>query len=159
MMASDNEQNGLEEDRLLLNALADGELDAATALALETRIGKDAALKAEFERIGAAKAAMQRIGRPEVSEEFSRRIAAPADPHPATPLATQPSAARSVGGSWRNLAAAALVGAVLSGSGTYLLTASNPPAGIEAAITDSHMRALLAASPVDVASSDRHTVK
>jgi anti-sigma factor RsiW len=64
-----------------------------------------------------------------------------------------------VSGSWRNLAAAALVGAALSGGGTYLLTAGSPAVSVEAAITDSHMRGLLAASPVDVASSDRHTVK
>jgi anti-sigma factor RsiW len=159
MMVSDIEQNRLEEDRLLLNALADGELDAATALALETRLEKDAALKAEFERVSAAKAAMQRIGRPEVSDAFQRRIAALADAQPTARTEPAAPAARVVSGGWRNLAAAALVGAVLSGGGTYLVTAGNPPSSIEAAITDSHMRALLAASPVDVASSDRHTVK
>jgi anti-sigma factor RsiW len=158
-MVSDSKQNDQEEDRLLLNALADGELDASTALALETRIDKDAALKAEFERIGAAKAAMQRLGRPEISDTFEKRIAALAEPQPATRFAAPAPTARSVSGGWRNLAAAALVGAILSGGGTYMLTAGNPPTSIEAAITDSHMRGLLAASPVDVLSSDRHTVK
>lgn len=158
-MVSDSEQNGLEEDRLLLNALADGELDAATALALERRIEKDATLKSEYERLSAAKAAVQRLGKPEVSDEFSQRIAALAAPQPAIRPVARTHAARSVSGGWRNLAAAALVGAVLSGSGTYLITASGPAVGIETAIADSHMRGLLAASPVDVASSDRHTVK
>ena len=158
-MVSDSEQNGLEEDRLLLNALADGELDAATVLALERRIENNGVLKAEFERLNAAKAAVQRLGKPEISEAFSQRIAALAAPQPATRPVAQAPTARSVSGGWRNLAAAALVGAVLSGSGTYLLTAGAPAVSVEASIADSHMRGLLAASPVDVASSDRHTVK
>ena len=158
MMDRDNEKQRLEEDRLLLNALADGELDAATALSLEARIEDDAALKAEYVRITEARAALRRLGRPEISDEFRQRIAALAEPGLA---AGPPSAvsARGISGGWRNLAAAALVGAVLSGSGTYLLTAQGPALPIEAAITDSHMRGLLAATPVDVASSDRHTVK
>src|SRR6185312_9276364 len=43
--------------------------------------------------------------------------------------------------------------------GTYFLTAQPPQDTLEAAITDSHMRGMLATSPVDVVSSDRHTVK
>jgi anti-sigma factor RsiW len=157
MMDRDNER--LEEDRLLLNALADGELDAATALALEARIENDAALTAEYARINEARSALRRLGRPEVSEEFRQRIAALAGSGAVTERTLGALPARRVSGGWRNLAAAALVGAVLSGSGTYLLTAQGPALPIEAAITDSHMRGLLAANPVDVASSDRHTVK
>src|SRR5690349_7724300 len=108
-MVSDNKRNGLEEDRLLLNALADGELDASTALALERRMEKDSTLKAEFERLTAAKAAVQRLGRPEISEAFTQRIAALAAPQPAArPVAPTPTP-RSVSGGWRNLAAAAIV--------------------------------------------------
>jgi anti-sigma factor RsiW len=155
MMERDTKQTRNGEDRILLNALADGELDAAAALALEARIEDDPELKAEYERIVGARTAMQRLGKPTVSMEFRQRIEALARPQ----AANEPRAYPATGSGWRNLAAAALVGAVLSGGGTYLLTASNPTDTLETTITASHMRGLLAASPVDVASSDRHTVK
>jgi anti-sigma factor RsiW len=159
MMERDTEKTSKDEDRLLLNALADGELDAAATLTLEARIEGDPDLKAECERIIEAKSAMQRLGRPAVSEEFRQRIEAPARPQAENGPPTSRPAYRPANGGWRNMAAAALVGAVLSGGGTYLLTASKPTDTLEAAVTASHMRSLLAASPVDVASSDRHTVK
>lgn len=158
-MERDTGQTRKHEDRLLLNALADGELDAAAALTLEARIERDPDLKAEYERITEARSAVQRLGKPALSEEFRQRIEALAEPGAASGPQTPMRAYQAVSGGWRNLAAAALVGAVLSGAGTYLLTAPNSTDTLEAAITGSHMRGLLAASPVDVASSDRHTVK
>ncbi len=47
------------DDRLLLNALADGELDASAALALERRLAAEPELDAAYQTIMALK---QRVG-------------------------------------------------------------------------------------------------
>jgi anti-sigma factor RsiW len=142
-------------DRLLLHALADGELDAAAALALEGRMMAEPALAADYARIVALREAMQRLDRPPVGAAFRARIAALAPP-----AATEAPARRTLRlpADWRPLAAVALVAAVLAGGATYM--AIGPAVlAVEDAVAGSHLRSLLAASPVDIASSDRHTVK
>ncbi|WP_342361226.1 anti-sigma factor [Terrarubrum flagellatum] len=141
------------ELRLLLNAYADGELDAATALAMERRLEIDAALADEHRRILALKDAIAtKLPRLRAPDTLSAKIAAMADAP--QPRATTPSR-REAG----LLAAGAIIGAALAAAGSYgLHVASRPDALLEALVTN-HRRALLAASPVDVASSDRHTVR
>lgn len=142
--------------RLLLHALADGELDAATTLALERRLAGDPALAAEHARIAALQTAVRNLPRPVVSETFQARIAA---------LGGRPEAAVRPGRphagpfGWRAMAASILVTAVLASGLTQWVTTRDAPDGFVAAIASGHRRSLLAASPVDVASSDRHTVK
>ena len=138
--------------RLLIDALVDDELDAATALMLERRMAEDPALAAEHARIVALQAAVAGLPRPDVSEAFRNRMAA---------LGTQQAARRPVLRSydWRAIAASILVTAVLASSTTYWATIRTGPDEITQAIASGHRRSLLAASPVDVASSDRHTVK
>ncbi|MDW6021390.1 anti-sigma factor [Mesorhizobium sp. BAC0120] len=147
-----------DQDRLLLNALADGELDAATTLSLEERLQRDPLLRAEYDGIGAAKAAIQRLGQPAVSDEFRERIAALAAPRPARLHATR-DRPWLVPGGWRSLAASILITAIAASGATYMLVTPPAPASPEVAIAENHMRSLLAANPVDIASSDRHTVK
>lgn len=147
-------------DHLLLHALADQELDAATALALEARVAAEPALAAEYARILALKARTQALGKPAVAPDFAARIAAlasDAEPKPASHRARILSFDHP---SWRALAASVVLTAFLAGGGTYLFTAlPQSEASIEDAVADGHHRALLAASPIDVQSSDRHTVK
>jgi anti-sigma factor RsiW len=141
---------------LLVNALVDGELDAATALALERRLDADRTLAAEHARIVALKEAVGRLPRPGVSPEFYARIAALGAEEKTV---SQPLASRRRSFDWRAMAASIVVTAFLASSVTYWAIPSNPPANIADAIAGSHRQALLAASPIDILSSDRHTVK
>lgn len=146
-------------DLLLLHALADQELDAATALALERRIAAEPALAAEYERIIAVKEAVTRVARPAVSRDFLDRMAALPAAGAAGPTRQEKPSARWQLADWRAMAASIVLTAFLASGGTYLMTASNPDASIETAVASGHRRSLLASSPFDIASSDRHTVK
>jgi anti-sigma factor RsiW len=143
--------------RLLIQALVDGELDAAAALALERRIAGDPALAAEHARLTAVKAAVQRLPRPELSEAFRARIAALAAPEETEAEATAPPARLSF--DWRALAASVVMTAILASGTTAFLMQGEAPDSFAEAIASGHRRSLLAASPIDIASSDRHTVK
>lgn len=147
----------LDNDRLLLHALADQELDAATALALERRIAAEPSLAAEYEAIVALKQSVKGLEKPAVSDEFATRIRALG--FGGLPL--QPGSKRTdwAVADWRALAASVIVTAFLASSATYMLTAPRGGAAIEDAIANGHRRSLLAASPIDIASSDRHTVR
>ena len=142
--------------RLLLHALVDGELDAATTLALERRLAADPALAAEHARIAAAQAAIRSLPRPDVREAFHARIAA-LGARPAAPAG--PAIPRLRAFSWPAMAASLLITAVLASGVTQWALTRGATDSVAAAIASSHRRSLLAASPVDVASSDRHTVK
>jgi anti-sigma factor RsiW len=140
-----------ENDRLLLNAYVDGELDPAHALEFEQRLAADPALADEWRRIEALRSALrERLPRATASPALRRRVAALAQPRPFTM-------------GWRTgwaAMAASLVAAVAAGSiGT--LVALGPRSGepLPEVLVASHMRALMAAQTVDVASSDRHAVK
>ncbi|CAD5249592.1 Anti-sigma factor [Bosea sp. 62] len=142
--------------RLLLHALVDGELDAATTLALERRLADDPALAVEHARIAAVQTAVRNLPRPEISSAFQARIAA-LGARPERPA--QPGRPRFGSIGWRAMAASILVTAVLASGLTQWVVTRDAPDSFVAAIASSHRRSLLAASPVDVASSDRHTVK
>lgn len=145
-----------QDDRIALNALIDGELSATQATALEARIAAEPALAAARDKIHAARAALQDLPRPEVSSRFLDAIDALAGPAP-VPAATPPRRNAWLDG-WQNIAAAVIVTAFLASGATYWL-ATPRSASLEELIAAGHHRSLLAATPVDVQSSDRHTVK
>jgi anti-sigma factor RsiW len=150
-----------EECLLLLNAYLDGELDAASVLEVERRLEADAALKAEHVRlVELRKALTSRVPKDSASDALRRRIAAITDPSDA-PRANAMTTPRGTEHhfDWRQLAAAAALAAMVAGSSTYLALRQSAPASEIAQIVAGHQRALLAATPYDVASSDRHTVK
>lgn len=175
--------DGLPQDKagmtLMIHALVDGELDAAAVLALERRIAADPDLAAEHSRISGLRSAVKTLPKPAISEAFLERIAAlgeaapevdAAPPRPAsavqtrsTRLRTRPRASRSVRdfGSfeWRAMAASIVVSAVLASGATQWIMARNTSDSFAVALASDHRRSLLATSPVDVLSSDRHTVK
>jgi anti-sigma factor RsiW len=139
-----------ETDRIALNALADDELDAAGAGSLKARLATDAALRATYDEIVTTRAVMAKVTRPEVSDDLLRRVQAlalAADRPRRSPAATD----------WRRLAASIAVTAIAASSATYLLLPRGP--SLEEFAAAGHRRSLLAQTPVDVASSDRHTVK
>ena len=146
------------DDRMLLNALADGELDASTALTLERRLAVEPGLKAAYDAILAVKQRVTALERPELTAEFMGRIAALA---PAASNVTPITRAkRSFYNGWQAIAAAVVITAFVASSGTYVLTTSSQSGiSVEDQIADAHRRSLLATSPVDIVTSDRHTVK
>ncbi|MDH6230376.1 anti-sigma factor RsiW [Mesorhizobium soli] len=155
-----SEENALPTNgtdlRLLLHALADGELDAATTLSVERRLAGDPALAAEYARILALRTAIGGLPRPDVSDAFRARIAALADGEKAT---GRPTEHRLGSFDWRAMAASILVTAAVASGATYWATSRIAQSSFVGEIASAQQRSLLAASPVDVASSDRHTVK
>jgi anti-sigma factor RsiW len=149
-----------EESFLLLNAYLDNELDAASVLDVERRIGTDAALRAELARLTVLRDAFAKhVGKDRASADFQRRIAAIADAPDAKPAPSVRlrSIARSF--DWRPMAAAAAFAAVIASAGTYVGLQQSASTGEIAELVAGHQRALLATAPFDVDSSDRHTVK
>jgi anti-sigma factor RsiW len=135
---------------LLVHAYLDGELDPANALEIAQRMSTDPALAAEGERVKA----LQQL----IHERLPREVAPP-------DLRARIEA--SVGGqrrakerpSWRALAASIALTAVVASSSTWLLIGSPPESTTADSLVSDHIRALMAPQPIDVASSDRHTVK
>jgi len=149
--------NESSSENMLLHALADGELDAATAVSVEARIAADPALAAEYARIIAVKARTKALGKPAVSEDFASRISAIGMPQ--KPTSSRAAIWSFDHPSWRALAASVVMTAFLASGGTYLVTSSGNDTSVEDAIANGHHRSLLATSPIDVVSSDKHTVK
>ncbi len=139
-----------ERDQMLLvHAYVDGELDTADTLAMMQRMAAEPALAAECERI----AALQRLMRRHLAgEKLPPGLRGRIDAMIGTPRRRpQPS--------WLALAASVAVAAVLA-SGSTVLTVGPGPADMAAdSVVSGHIRALMAPQPIDVASSDHHTVK
>ena len=135
---------------LLIHAYLDGELDPANALEIAQRMSTDPALAAEGRRV----TALQQL----IHERLPREVAPPG-------LRARIEA--SVGSqrraherpSWRALAASIALTAVVASSSTWLLIGPPPESTTAHSLVSDHIRALMAPQPIDVASSDRHTVK
>jgi anti-sigma factor RsiW len=136
---------------LLLHAYADGELDAATVLAMDRKLASDTALAGQLRRILTLKQAVAaKLPRDAASEALRARI-----------VGGVPGRSGSCGllpADWRQLAAALFVGLSLGIGAPYLLGRA-PKETLLEDVVNNHRRALLAAQPVDIASSDRHTVR
>jgi anti-sigma factor RsiW len=138
-----------EEDRLLVHAYLDGELDFADALALEKRIAGDAALMTERDRVMALQNALHTLIEPErPSPALRRRIE--------TAVGLRP---RLRPRSLLAMAASILIAAVLGSAATFLVVGSRGEDSLADIVVSDHIRALMAPQAVDVASSDKHTVK
>jgi anti-sigma factor RsiW len=135
---------------LLVHAYLDGELDPANALGIAQQMRTEPALAAESERVKALQRLIhERLPREEAPPGLHARIEA------------------SVGGlrrpraqpSWRALAASVALTAMLASSSTWFMVGSEPTTMVADSLVSDHIRALMAPAPVDVVSSDRHTVK
>ena len=76
-----------------------------------------------------------------------------------SPQQTLPGARRFGSFDWRALAASIVVSAVLASGATQWVMVNTASDNFAAGVASGHRRSLLAASPIDVVSSDRHTVK
>jgi anti-sigma factor RsiW len=138
------------DDRLWLNAYIDGELDPAHVLEFEQRLAADPALAAEQARLVALRGAIrERVPRERASPQLRRRVAALARPQPAP--------------GWRALTASVAVAFVAGSAATFVALGPGGQGPVAAPVASqlvaSHMRSLMASQPIDIASSDRHTVK
>jgi anti-sigma factor RsiW len=146
MTSSTSDENSV----LLVHAYLDGELDPANALEIAQRMSTDPALAAEGERVKA----LQQL----IHERLPREV---------SPPGLRARIEASVGGhrrvlerpSWRALAASIALTAMLASSSTWLIIGSPPESTTADSLVSDHIRALMAPQPIDVASSDRHTVK
>jgi anti-sigma factor RsiW len=144
-----------ENPILPVHAYLDGELDPANALAVEKRMSTDPILAAECERVDAQQRLMRSaLPRDAPPPGLRRRIETTVGLARPRPTFAQRQY------SWRALAASIALTAMVAGSTTSMLLAP-PPASdtTRIGVVDAHIRALMAPQPIDVASSDRHTVK
>src|SRR5215472_3682744 len=138
-----------EEDRLLVHAYLDGELDFTDALALEKRIAGDQALMAERDRVMALQTVLRTRIEPErPSPALRGRI------ETAVGLRRRPSPRAFLA-----MAASIMAAAVLGSAATFLVVGSRGEDSLGDIVVSDHIRALMAPQSVDVASSDKHTVK
>ena len=139
-----------DDNHILIHGLLDQELDLETATLLEQQIKLQPALASEYEAAAAVKSKLEGLPMPGVSEDFLNRISNMQPP---------PQVRSQMFEGWQRLAASLVFAAALSSGITYAMFAR--PAGFDTAdaVAASHRRSLLAASPIDVASSDSHTVK
>ena len=141
------------DERLLVHAYLDGELDPANALGIERRIEGDPALAAERLEVETLRRALrERVPAKPLPPGLKRRVEAAVGLTQAR-MRAQPS--------WRALAASIVLAVIASSGATFLATTflGAPGDRIAEAIVDDHLRALMAPDPIDVRSTDRHTVK
>ena len=144
---------------LLLHAALDGELDAAGAMDVEGRLSADPALAAEYARLIALRDAIRtRLPRERAPDALRARVVAMAQ----TPSQIKPTTPRHpwlLMERYRPLAASLVLGVAL-GAGAYQLF-ERPSADDDAqrALVAGFIRGRLSGQTVDIATSDRHTVK
>ena len=135
---------------LLVHAYLDDELDPANALAVAQRMNTEPALTAEGERVKAL--------RQLIHERLPRELAPPG-----LHARIEASVGRRGRGraqpSWRSLAASIAVTAMVTSSATWVMVGSGATDTMADSLVSDHIRALVAPQPIDVVSSDRHTVK
>jgi anti-sigma factor RsiW len=160
---------------LQMNAYCDGELDAAAGRVFERRLAQDEFLKAEYTRLLSLRRAVRSIEQRELPPDLQARIKSRLDadhPGPAArpaqmvnPVTTEMSrlrqakSSRQRSWSFRALAAAAVLGAVISSAAMLTIDRYNLRRAVVSQVVAGHIRSLMAPQPFDVASSDSRTVK
>jgi len=138
-----------DERELLVHAYVDRELDAAGHLNVERMIDADAGLAETVNDIGFLQKTLRREFPPEpIPYYLKSRINAA--------VGTSKPPMRPT---WMLMAASVVAAMVLSSSSTWLALRTPATNIILAELVDGHMRALAATQPIDIVSSDRHTVK
>jgi anti-sigma factor RsiW len=138
-----------------LHLYFDGELDTVAALAFEKHLETCAQCRADLAEFREIRRHLQtELTRVPASDALVSRIQrdlAPDDPDE-TPI-------RRRGWTWRKLALAAAMVAMVSSGTTFYLEQPSEESLWTRGIVTAHERAMLAGHEIDVASSNRHTVK
>jgi anti-sigma factor RsiW len=156
-----------EECELLLHGLADGELDAANALALENHLQSCKGCAASYREILRQKELIKHEGlrfrAPAALRERVAAAIAAAEEGSRLPSKAARLPARSVQPSrWQfgfGQAGATLSAMALAASLVLFVSSWNQPAALGQELVAAHVRSLLVDHLTDVASSDQHTVK
>jgi len=144
-----------DDDGLLLNAYFDGELDPASAREFERRLASDESLKARYDRLQKWREGVSSIPQVDMPAGLQARVQSRLD-------AERPNnvpVLRRRTWSYQALAAAAVLGAVISSSVMMTMEQFGQRDNVTSEVVAGHIRGLLAPQPYDIASSDRHTVK
>ena len=144
-----------ELDDLQLNAFIDNEMALDERAGFQRRLGSEPALRAAHERLEALRRVIG-VNVPKIaaSATLRARIANHGPPVAASRRVQAPG-----GFDWRMLAATAIISCGAGSFTTHMLLMRVSPFAASQAIVAVHQHALLAADPVEVASSDRHTVR
>lgn len=143
-----------ESARPLLSPYFDGELDPASSRALESHLDGCAGCRQALEELEALRAHLR-----DPATRFTAPAALRARLAGAAPAARRPQRARmrlALAASWL---IAAAIGAGSAGLWQYRQHTTQAQTQLTRDLFASHWRALAATSPVDVVSTDRHTVK
>ncbi len=147
------------DQSILLHAALDNELDAPGIIAAERRLAADPEFAAEYARIKALRKTIRtHAAREEAPESLRARVMAAIE---ATDVAKREALARSwrKPPSWRVFGGSIAATVLLTIALQSLISSVEAPDRLTQSIVAGHMRSQISGQPVDVASSDRHTVK
>jgi anti-sigma factor RsiW len=137
-----------------LEAYIDGELSAAESAAFDRHATDCADCQQQLARQLRLRAQLRSdLARPRSSEQLRHRILSQ------LPQERSLAAVHTSRRQWMEMAMAASIAAILASSATFYLVHPTGESAWEQAILDSHLRATMSGHVIDVASSDRHTVK
>ena len=138
-----------DDDDLELQAYLDGECDTDAARAFEQRLAGDESLRLRFEQMLALSNALRAIPQEDMPQTLRARVGA----------TVAGASSRERRWSWQALAAAVIVGVLISAAAMLTLDRYRSRQDLVQQVIASHVRGLLASQPFDVASSDSHVVR
>ncbi len=150
---------GFEDRSLLLHAALDGELDAAGVIEMERLLAADPDLAAEYARLKALRKAIHAKARRERAPDSLRQRMIELAETKQPPRREAKTAPWRGPPSWRSFAAAMAATVVATLGLQHLIASGNTPDAALQAIVSAHKRSQISGQPVDVVSTDRHTVK
>jgi anti-sigma factor RsiW len=148
---------------ILLHPYFDGELDEGTAASVKAHLSECAECNKELAALQALREATKRAVPRYTAPESLRQRLAQSSVRPSTADLVRSRGRSVLQSRWLALAASLVLVAGLSSAVTRAVLEPDGAAGSQDLLTrdlvSSHLRALAAPNPIDVASSDRHTVK
>ena len=149
-----------DDPTLLLHAALDGELDAAGTMDVEGRLAADPALAAEYARLVALRDAIRtRLPRERAPDALRARVIAMAQTPSQTKLGRAAPLPAAPGALWFARGVAGAGGRARAPAPIGLFARSSADDDVQRAIVAGFIRGRLSGQTVDVATSDRHTVK